>query len=277
MAAVDPELLRENRKVCLLLPFYKSVHPLTVLSLMSMIDRTRMRIILDYGDAFIAHSRNKLAAAFLKSDMEWGLMCDDDSVAPFGNAKTFNDLTGLNLPEEFAGLNAIDRLLSHGKTLVGGLYFGRWRHGLPVYAEGRAEEVLARKSPQNILKPTRWVGTGLLLIHRRVFQDIEKKFPHLAGNWFTSSEHDLKQSVEEALAVLDDTSASAEARAIKASKLMRDAGAKAQRHSSLGVGEDVQFCHRAAQAGHTAYVDMGLVVGHVGNFCFGPKKVDFVK
>ena len=277
----------EGKKVCILLPWYKSTSPVTAFSIMSMLDRTKMAVMLNFGDAFIAHTRNTLAENFLRSNMEWSLTVDDDMVLPCGNAAWFNSLTGLNLPEQFAGMHAVNRLLSHGKTLVGALYFGRWKSGKPVYAEGsssKTEEAYARSGPHNVCKPTKWVGTGCMLIHRSVFLDIEDRFPHLArnqegkfGHWFTSSEHDLRQASREALEVLNDETVSESARLAKVTKFLEEAQNRSRFHSSLGMGEDVAFCVRATQAGHQPHVDMGLVCGHMGNFVFGNRRVDFVK
>lgn len=269
----------ESKKVCICLPWYKSTAPRTSFSVTALCDRKKTAVMLDFGDAFIAHSRNKLADNFLKSNMEWMLTIDDDMVVPFGNAKLFNLFTGFNHAEKFAGLNTIDRLLSHGKTLVGGLYFGRWTNGKPVYAEGaesKQEEEFVRRGPHDLLKPTRWVGTGCLLIHRTVFTDIEKTFRHLArndkgaaGQWFTSSEHDSVHSVTEVLKLIaEDPNLSTE----RVREILLDGRRKSNKFSGMGVGEDVVFCHRAAQSGHPAYVDLGLLCGHTGDFCYGPKK-----
>lgn len=275
--AIPESQMFESRKVCLALPFYKTTDPRTAFSLMALVDRKRTAVMLDFGDAFIAHSRNKLADNFLKSPMEWLLMVDDDMILPFGNAQIFRSFTGFNFPDRFSGLNTIDRLLSHGKSLVGGLYFGRWPHGKPVYAEGsesKQEEEFVRRGPHDICKPTRWVGTGCLLIHRTVFTAIEAKFPHLArksdgkgGNWFTSSEHDLNEGVTAALKLIDSGASMAEVE-----QVLRGAQLRSRRFSGLGVGEDVVFCHRAAQAGHQPHVDLGLICGHVGSKCYGPDK-----
>lgn len=283
---VRQEALWEGRKVCLLFPWYKETNPITAFSIMSFLDRAKMGAMIQFGDAFIAHSRNKLTDSFLKSNCEWALTVDDDMVLPCGNAAWFNSFTGFDLPEWSAGLNSVNRLLSHQKTLVGALYFGRWKKGKPVYAEGGAprEEEWARSGPHDTVKPTRWVGTGCLLIHRSVFLDIEKKFPHLArnadganGNWFTSSEHDLKESARAVMEVLNDDSVAAEVRIREAKKLMDESEHRSKVNSKLGTGEDVQFCVRATQAGHQPHVDMGLICGHMGSFCFGPKHVGWEK
>jgi hypothetical protein len=106
-----------------------------------------------------------------------------------------------------------------------------------------------------------------MLVHRSVFEDIEKKFPHLArganglgGQWFTSSEHDLRAAVEKAVAMADPAAAM---------RFISDALTISKRNSSLGMGEDVQFCVRAAQAGHQPFVDMGCLCGHIGSYCYG--------
>lgn len=280
----DPESIPETpmfegKKVCISLPFYKTTEPRTAFSIMALLDRKKTSVMLDFGDAFIAHSRNKLADNFLKSGCEWQLCIDDDMVVPFGNAKLFNSFTGFNLAEKFAGLNTIDRLLSHGKTLAGGLYFGRWVNGKPVYAEGaesKQEEDFVRRGPHDLLKPTRWVGTGCLLIHRTVYTDIEKTFPHLArnnkgvaGQWFTSSEHDSVHSVTEVLRLIEeDPNLSTE----RVREILLDGRRKSNKFSGMGVGEDVVFAHRAAQSGHPCHVDLGLLCGHTGSFCYGPRR-----
>lgn len=263
-----PELF-EGRSVYIALPWYKTTNPRTAFSLMAMLDRRRMAVSLDFGDAFVAHSRNKLADNFLKTKFEWMLMVDDDSVPPFGNAAMYNSFTGFELPDEFAGRHGIDRLLSHGKTLVGGMYRGRWPHSKPIFAEGPSVQSWIESGPKDELRQTKWVGFGFVLIHRSVLLDIEKKFPHLArksdgtgGNWFTSSEHDLRHAVTELLASNNAPSSDAWQSLSKALEA-------SNRNSNLGVGEDVQFCRRAFQAGHQCYVDLGCVVGHLGEYCYG--------
>jgi len=277
------EAMWEGKSVCILTPSYKYTNPRTAFSILNLLDRQKMAVMLDFGDAFIAHSRNKLADNFLKSKIEWAFTVDDDMIVPFGNAQLFNSFTRFGHSEFFSGLHSINRLLSHGKTLVGGLYFGRWAHGKPVYAEGHAdrqEEAYARRAPHDLCKPTKWVGTGCMLIHRSVFLDIETQFPHLArnasgdyGHWFTSSEHDIKTATEQALAILGDTSVSESARIAEARSVISTGRARSNVHSSLGMGEDVTFCIRAAQSGHQPHVDMGLVCGHVGDHVYGPNNI----
>lgn len=267
-------------KVMLTMPWMKLTNPITSFCMMGLVDRRRTSLLLNFGDAFVAHARNKCAEIFLKSDAEWMLTIDDDMIVPFGNADWFNAHSGFNFPREFAGLNAMDRLLSHGKSLVGALYFGRHKFGPPLYNEGiniPKEMEFARKAPMDLVKPTNWVATGCLLIHRSVYLDIEKKFPRLArgpsgsgGHWFSTSEHKLAEQVERARDIFQKGGCNANT-AHEVFSLLESGAAEARSKSSLGMGEDVQFCMRAREAGHQPYVDMGLVCGHLGQCAYGPK------
>lgn len=268
------------KKVMLTMPWMKHTNPQTAFTVMGLFDRRRCGRLLNFGDAFVAHTRNTCADLFLKTDLEWMLTVDDDMVVPFGDARWFNAHTNFALPPEFAGLNAMDRLLSHGKTLVGGLYFGRNRLGKPMYCEGAnnpQEAEYARKAPHNTVKPTRWIGTGCLLIHRSVFEDIEKKFPRLSrrvdgmgGQWFSTGEHAIMEQLEQLRALMSSESMSAEL-AYKAHTMVEKICSASRTNSTLSMGEDVQFCVRARESGHQPYVDMGLLCGHIGQCVYGPR------
>ncbi len=234
-----------------------------------------------FGDAFIIHTRNQLVDDFLrKEDCEWSLWVDSDMVIPFGNSEWFNAFTNFRLPEPFAGFHAIDRLLSHGKTLVSATYWGRWDHGGPVFCEAmknKEEMEIVRRGPYDQIRATKWVGFGCVLVHRSVFLDIEKKFPHLARGengkdfqGFTPDAGDIVASQLAAIDVLEDLSLTAERRASVAVTLLQNAMKASAKAGGLGMGEDVAFCARAAKAGHQPYVDLGLVAGHVGSHVFGP-------
>ena len=116
-----------------------------------------------------------------------------------------------------------------------------------------------------------------MLGHRSVFEDIEKKFPRLSrghdgrgGNWFTSTEASLLQQVSAIRDAIQGKPLDGNA-AYTAMAGLEDVLARAQAENSLGYGEDVSFCLRAAAAGHQPHVDMGLVCGHLGHFCYGPR------
>lgn len=267
-----------GKKVMVVLPWHKQVSPVTTFCVSQLIDRRRTAAVLNFGDAFIAHSRNSCADVFLQSECEYMLTIDDDMVIPFGSPIWFNAHTRFNLPEPFASFNALDRLMSHKKTLVGALYFGRHINGPPVYNEGTAspqEAEFARSAPIDLAKPTKWVGTGCMLIHRKVFEDIEKRFPRIArgpnkkgGQWFTSSEVSLLDGLDRVRDALSGPLSGDSA--YKALTTLEGVIATARQENTLGCGEDVSFCNRARAAGHQPYVDMGLVCGHIGHCVFGP-------
>lgn len=268
-----------KNRVMLGLPWYRFTQPATAFCISQLADSRRTQAALCHSDAYIVHSRNAIVDVFLKSTSEHLLMIDEDMICPFGShgAKWFNSQTGWNLSEKFAGLNTIDRLLSHNVSLVGALYFGRFRNANPVYGEGShpSEREYALRGPYETgIKPTRWVGTGCILFRRDVFEDIEKKFPLLArgadsrgGQFFSSSEHNLADSVARTRKMLSEGPITAE-RGMRAYEMLIAAEREAKSHSTLGMGEDVCVCVRAKQAGHQPYVDMGLLCGHLGTACY---------
>jgi hypothetical protein len=282
VATLPPQsVIAYGPKVMLALPWQKVAHPITSYCMARLMDNRRTASLLNFGDAFIAHTRNTCVDVFLDTKSDWILFIDDDMLLPFGNSEWYRAFSGFDFPEKFMALNTIDRLMASGKSLVGALYFGRWPGAKAVYNEGTCnpkELEYARNAPYDLVKPTRWVGTGCMLVHRQVFLDIEKKFPRLArggfnkkGNWFTSTEATLLDDVTRIRDGLLQGPMTGE-KAYKALALIEDALAKANFENPLGTGEDVSFCLRAAAAGHQPHIDMGLVVGHIGHKVYGPKE-----
>lgn len=263
-----------RKKVLLALPWQKQISPVTAFCMAQLSDSRRTSAALHYGDAFIAHSRNSIADQFLSSDGEWLLTIDDDIIVPVGNPRWFQAFTGFKFAEKFLAWNALDRLMSHGKTLVGALYMGRHEGAKAVYNEASAnpqEDAYAKMGPYDLIKPTRWVGTGFMLIHRTVFESIEQRFPRLArgpnkkgGNWFTSTEASLLDRVSRIRDAARGQKLTGEV-AYKMLEGLESALSESAFENPLGSGEDVSFCLRAQASGHIPYVDMGLRVGHLGH------------
>jgi hypothetical protein len=277
----SPAITTFSKRVMVAMPWQKQVHPITAFCVAQLLDKRRTSSMICFGDAFVAHSRNHCVDEFLKTDSEYILMVDDDMLIPFGNSKWFKTYTGWQwYPEPFASFNAIDRLMSHKKSVVGALYFGRHPEGPPVFALGASIPTAAeyaRKGPHNEIIHTGWVGTGCILIHRKVFEDIERKFPLLArgpdgkgGNWFTSSEHEIMDGVKQVHTMLS-SGAMDGLKAMKAYEMLDGLLAKTKNTSCLSVGEDVILSRRATQCGHEVFVDLGLICGHVGHACYGPR------
>jgi hypothetical protein len=284
----------EGRKVTILQPFYKSVHPTTHFAILGLLDRTKMGAIMRFNDAYISHSRNTLAKMFLDTGVEWSFWIDDDMVIPWGNAAWFNQYTGMNLPEKFAGKHTLDALMKHEKSVVGALYFGRNAAGKALYyeamlptPEGQRENAMAHEAPRDELRPVRWAGTGALLVHRQVYLDIQTRFPHLAPQHPSEPWHFFSNTDDAAVARLKSLyeslgQAEAEVKAggmslEKMTTFLKDlrrqiseAQSESIRNSRLQQGEDQTFGIRAGVAGHQTYVDLGVVCGHIGAICYGP-------
>ena len=281
-----------GKEVFLALPFYKSVDPRTLFGILGIWDRAKFGASVRYGDAYISHTRNNLAYDFLNTGLPEILWLDDDIIAPRGDAGWFNAHTGFNFDEKFAGMHTPTRLRSHGKSIVGGLYFGRGPRARAVYyeamlssAEGLAEDRLCRQAPADRLRECWWTGTGCLWHTRQVLLDIQKAFPNLAPEaerepWhFFSNRDDLlakafpevKLKVHAAAQAVQKQNGAEAIRLLNDAFQQIDATEKASRiHSALQQGEDQTFGKRAKVAGHQSHVDHGLVCGHVGSCVYGP-------
>lgn len=238
---IEPKILDEMRNcffrwhgksLSILFPCYKYTNPATawVLTALALdLGRDKVRFDMELGDAMIYHSRNSLADRFLATDCEWSLWLDDDMVPPIGRSTWFKTIGRLpaNFPEHISSQHVVERLMSHGKSIVGSCYFGRQQGGYPIFAErAEAEPRAAAYGMRPEIRKTQWVGTGCLLVHRKVYEDIKLKMPELAPSgarkvWdFFLPTHD--------------------------------------------GGEDVAFCKRAAEAGHQVWVDTGCQSLHIG-------------
>jgi hypothetical protein len=281
-----------GKQIFLALPFYKSVDPRTLFGILGIWDRAKFGACVRYGDAYISHTRNNLARDFLGTGLPECLWLDDDIIAPRGDAGWFNAHTDFNFEEKFAGMHTPTRLRSHGKTIVGGLYFNRGPRGRAVYYEamlasaaGLAEDRLARSAPADRIRDVWWTGTGCLWHKREVLEDIQKAFPNLAPEadrepWhFFSNRDDLlskafpeiKLKIADAAALIkDQNGAGAQALLLDVVKQIDDTSKASAIHSALQQGEDQTFGKRAKVAGHQSFVDHGVVCGHVGSCVYGP-------
>jgi len=224
----------EKKNLIIGLPFYKSTNPHTLFALMCLQDKHHPKIGFDIiTRTMIVQARNILATRFMKTTADWLLMIDDDMVFPCGRADLYTNRFGAKADEPFASMDIVSRLLSHKKPLVGALYFGRHENGRAQYAEALADDAenrYAHDAPYNELKPTKWLATGGMLIHRSVFEAIEKKFPDIMSD------------------KNDNTTGNGYFTPIAAN-----------------CGEDMSFCTRASDCDIQSYVDMGCMMGHIGS------------
>jgi hypothetical protein len=227
-----------KKKLLILRPTYKLVDDVVSHTTLALFDRTTMGYDKQSGDAMIYHSRNLLADRFMKSGYEWALWWDDDIIPPIGNANwSYSHVPSLpkSYPEAFLRINPIVRLISHGKTIIGGLYYNRRPPHVAICERGDIE--VLKKAPIDTIIAREWVGTGFLLTHRSVFEDIQKNYPELAPkkglvNVWESVWNYFQPSEMQA--------------------------------------EDVSFCKRAKESGHQPYVDCGVVCFHLGTASYGP-------
>jgi len=221
----------EGRDIMIGFPCYKTTNPVTAFALIAMaldFGREKIRYEMSIGDAMIYHSRNRLAKQFLETDAKWLLMVDDDIIPSIGRpgwmrawvpSKT-RTMTDVPLQR-----HVLHRLIGSGKTLIGGAYFGRQENGALMCSD--LSLAPRAKAYEDAIIPVDWVATGCMLVHRTVFEDIQKKHPELAS-------------------------------------VKSDGAFNFFQPKDDGSGEDVSFCLRAKGSGHQPHIDLGLPVFHVG-------------
>ena len=212
-------------------PWYKFSNPVTAACQVAMaldFGRDKIRFDMAIGDSKIEHARNRLAHKFLETDAKWLMMIDDDIIPCIGRPAWFRywvqaarSLADLPLQR-----HVLHRLVGAGKTLVGASYFGR-QEGGALMASDQTLAPRARAYEDKVVEVD-WVGTGCILIHRKVFEDIRAKFGDSLKIDVPDYDYDYFRPFDSA------------------------------------HGEDVSFCKRAKEAGHQSHLDLGLPVFHVG-------------
>jgi hypothetical protein len=137
--------------------------------------RDKIRFDFSISDGNFYHSRNELAKKFLETDAKWLLLLANDIIPSVGRpawAKaTVGAARGLqDLPLQ---RHVIHRLIGSGKNLVGGAYFEN-ADASSIACSDKNLGTKARSYPDEIV-PVDWIGSGCMLIHRRVFADIGER------------------------------------------------------------------------------------------------------
>lgn len=221
----------DGRDVCLCIPTYGPVPEVPFFGFMCLAMKYRMAIRLEHrgGDSMIARSRNQLAKRFLATNATWSIWLDSDMIFPFGNSGSFATLTGMkNFPDKFGSFHVVERLISHGRTMVGGCYWDRMGRG-KLIAGGKGP--ILSPIPSDTLAAVSFVGTGCLAVHRKVFEDVAAKFPETLSEDAYGNETGFFTPIQTPERML---------------------------------GEDESFAWRATEAGHPTFLDLGLICGHVG-------------
>lgn len=215
-------------------PCHKTTNPVTAFTMIAMaldFGRDKIRFDMSIGEETIRDARNNLIQKFLETDAKWLLMIDDDIIPSIGRPSWMRST--VTAARKLADLplqrHIIHRLIGSGKTLIGGAYFGR-KEGSLLMVSDRSLDDKAKSYP-DVITPVDWTGTGCLLIHRKVLNDIKEKFPELS----TQSNNSVSSTFDYFRPISPQTS------------------------------EDVSFCKRAKSAGHQPHVDLGTPVFHVGS------------
>lgn len=194
------------------------------------------------ADTAIWRSRNMLAKRFLASGATWSLWIDGDMAPPIANKDWYKWLTmTTSIPDEAAAYDVLERLMNHGKAIVGAVYASRRYHGqLVMQPEIRPrtqeDKTLAneiRRGTAHGLAAVDWIGFGVALVHREVFLELQRRFPQLAPESEFAPWRFFQPEGDE--------------------------------------GEDEAFCKRARACEIPIWLDTQLVCGHVGNMCYMPE------
>lgn len=159
-----------------------------------------------HGDSLVTRARNKIVKKFLDSDMQFLMFIDSDIL--------------------FDG-KQIATLRKHDKFIVGGVYLKKKLPYAPV-----CNSQIGKEGELDIVREA---GTGFLMIHREVFEDMKKRWP----------EHIYKNEGDEESGEYYD---------------WFRVGVKDGRYLS----EDYYFCHLATKVGYNIYYDSATLVRHVG-------------
>lgn len=175
-----------GRDIFVGLPWYTTSNPVTTMALVAMaLDFGKDRIRFDcVTNTEIYVARNLIAKKFLETDAKWLFMLDHDIIPSIGRAawyKSWVESTRGMLDQPLLR-HVLHRLLGAGKTLVGAAYFGR-QEGAKLMCSDQSLVADARAFADRVA-PVDWIGAGCVMVHRKVFEDIDKTQPDLRGSYF---------------------------------------------------------------------------------------------
>ena len=165
----------------------KATNPVTAFALWNIaLDFGKDKIRFDFSndeDNFY-QSRNTLAKKFLETDAKWLVLIDNDIIPSIGRPAWSKSHIGAarNVQDLALQRHIIHRLIGSGKTLVGGAYFAN-TEATSIVCSNKELGSKAKSYPDSI-EQVDWIGSGCLLIHRRVLTDILAKFPDMKHGIF---------------------------------------------------------------------------------------------
>jgi hypothetical protein len=180
------------------------------------------------GDSLIPRGRNKIAKMFLETDAKYLMFIDSDIKF-----------------ERWM----INRLRSHDKGIVGGVYLKKTLPYQPVMNAYLGEE--------GDLAIMREIGTGFMMIRRDVFGAFRSMWP----------EHDYINDDDEQKGIYHDWFKTG---------VFRGKGADPKQPGRY-LSEDYFFCQEAAQLGIKTYLDRSILTQHVGRMTYPTKDENLIK
>jgi hypothetical protein len=209
----------------------------------------RYRGCLATGSMMTDGNRNETVKAFLNSpESEWILWCDTD-----------NDYK----------INHVKRMFAVGKSLVSGVYFGHAEPYHPIAYMKKPNGFYRSLSDDDYRRgeiiPIDMAGQGFLLVHRSVYDDIQKQFrvfQSTLGDYYLVHEDDIIGEPRKGKYSYDYKIYKGELR-MKMIQVDEDALDHYPFYQmNHGRTEDVIFFERAKRAGHQLWLDTSLEAGH---------------
>jgi hypothetical protein len=209
-----------DRSRCVaLVPFHQHIEPACETALRG-IEALGYRVVRGGGGAGIDRVRSEMATAALRrDDVEEILWIDADM--GFEPA-------------------SVDKLRSHGLPLVGGLYARRIGRGFSAtFPPGTTELTMGEAGG---LVEARYLATGFLLTHRRVYEDVQRAFDLPVCN---------------------------EAFGVPTVPYFLPMVIQDVAQGFWYLSEDYSFCERAIRAGYKPMIDTSIRLWHHGDYRFG--------
>lgn len=193
-------------KVTIAIPTYRVIPSMFLGSFLSLFEHTKKKYktnIILVDNTYIDSARNTLIDKFLKNPSDYLFFVDSDMIIP---------------------QDAIERLMSHDKDMVSGIYFGRSQAGeTHAMASIKENNEYRRISsfPKGLIDVDS-VGLGCCLIKKQTIEkisELHKNKPLFRNKFFSRNEF---------------------------------------------VGEDFYFCELLKDAGFNIFVDPSVQCGHIG-------------